>query len=68
MPASPLSRRTILRGLGATIALPLLDVMSPTLVAQTQSSVGRLAYLYFPNGIPRGSWHPKKNRPRRANS
>ena len=63
MPARPLSRRTILRGLGATIALPLLDVMSPSLAAQTQSSVGRLAYLYFPNGIPRGSWHPEKTGP-----
>ncbi len=58
MPARPLSRRTILRGLGATIALPLLDVMSPALAAQTPNGVRRLAYLYFPNGIPRGSWHP----------
>ena len=63
MPARPLSRRTILRGLGATIALPLLDVMSPALAAQTPSGVGRLAYLYFPNGIPRGSWHPQKTGP-----
>ena len=59
MPASHLSRRTILRGLGATIALPLLDVMSTALTAQTQCGGGRLAYLYFPNGIPRGSWHPQ---------
>jgi len=64
MPLAPLSRRTVLRGLGATIALPLLDIMSPALAGSAPSaksaSAGarRLAYLYFPNGIARGSWHP----------
>ena len=60
-----LSRRTVLRGLGATVALPLLDVM-PTFATGLGESgqpaaaagVNRLAYLYFPNGIPRGIWYP----------
>ena len=69
MTARRLSRRTLLRGLGATIALPLLDVMRPAAAgaagAATQAAGGaasarRLAYLYFPNGIARGSWHPAK--------
>ena len=69
MPALPsrhLSRRAVLRGLGATVALPLLDV-TPTwasgLAGARQTSVtgvNRLAYLYFPNGIPRGIWYPKE--------
>lgn len=49
-----LSRRTILRGLGATIALPLLDAMVPALsaVAKTAASpVSRIGFLYLPNGV-----------------
>ncbi len=66
MTAPRISRRTLLRGLGATIALPLLDVMRPAAAgAATQAAGGaasarRLAYVYFPNGIARGSWHPAK--------
>ncbi len=61
MTARRISRRTLLRGLGATIALPLLDVMRPAVAgAAAAASARRLAYLYFPNGIPRGSWHPAK--------
>ena len=68
MPARQVSRRTILRGLGATIALPLLDVMPPAVAAQAPAGPAtagarRLAYLYFPNGIARGSWHPEKTGP-----
>ena len=66
-----ISRRTVLRGLGATMALPLLDIMHPASVfgggAQAApgatASARRLAYLYFPNGIPRGSWHPARPDP-----
>ena len=54
-----ISRRTVLRGLGAAVALPLLDAMSPLGRAQARP-VNRLAYLYFPNGIPRGAWHPER--------
>ena len=47
-----LPRRTFLRGLGATMALPLLDSMVPTFsaLAATKSPV-RLGYMYTPNGI-----------------
>ena len=55
-----LSRRTVLRGLGATVALPLLDVMSPIIGQAAAEPIKRLAYLYFPNGIPRGTWYPSK--------
>ena len=54
-----LSRRTVLRGLGAAISLPLLDLMSP-LGRASAPPLNRLAYLYFPNGIPRGTWHPEE--------
>jgi len=47
-----LPRRTFLRGLGATMALPMLDSMVPALSALTPSkSPVRLGYVYTPNGI-----------------
>ena len=61
-----LSRRAVLRSLGATVALPLLDVMPifDSVVGATSqglsSGITRLAYLYFPNGIPRGIWYPEE--------
>jgi len=47
-----LPRRTFLRGLGATVALPLLDSMVPTVSAAGASAPPvRLGYVYTPNGI-----------------
>ena len=49
-----LPRRTFLRGLGATMALPLLDSMVPPLSALAQRRRRppmRLGYVYTPNGI-----------------
>jgi hypothetical protein len=47
-----LPRRTFLRGLGATLALPLLDSMAPRVSAVGPSaSPVRLGYFYTPNGI-----------------
>ena len=44
----PLPRRTVLRGLGATIALPLLDAIGPSVfVAGWSRSRGRLALPEF---------------------
>ena len=62
MTSSRISRRTMLRSLGAAVALPALDVMSPISLRaeKAQSRVNRVAYFYFPNGIPRGIWHPTK--------
>jgi hypothetical protein len=56
----PLDRRTVLRGLGATIALPFLDVMSPVrLSAAAATPPMRMAFVYVPNGIIHKSWLPQ---------
>lgn len=56
-----ISRRTMLRGLGAAVSLPLLDVMvGPSAkAAAKQSPATRLAYLYIPNGVAEGAWQPE---------
>lgn len=56
-----LDRRTFLRGMGATVALPLLDAMIParTLLAFTAARpVPRLAFVYFPHGAIMDEWTP----------
>ena len=48
-----LPRRTFLRGVGATLALPLLDAMVPALSAAARTAanpVRRLGFIYFPHG------------------
>jgi hypothetical protein len=52
-------RRTFLRGLGATIALPMLDSMVPALAATVGQSPCRMAFVYFPNGVQMDSWVPQ---------
>ena len=54
-----ISRRTMLKGVGASMALPLLDVMVPNASANTTLAPRRTAYLYFPNGVATGCWHPE---------
>ena len=57
-----LSRRTVLKGAGATIALPLLDAMIPagTAFAQTAAAPAtRLGFIYFPHGALQDEWQPK---------
>ena len=57
-----LSRRTFLRGLGATLALPLLDAMFPALSAMAATSVSpvrRLGFVYIPMGANIAEWTPK---------
>jgi len=54
-----IDRRTFLRGMGATVALPLLDAMIParTLMAFTAAkAVPRLAFVYFPHGAVMHEW------------
>jgi hypothetical protein len=54
-------RRTVLRGIGATLALPLLDCMIPALKAAAQTAakpVNRLGVVYLPNGIRMEHWTP----------
>jgi hypothetical protein len=56
-----LSRRTVLRGMGATMALPLLDAMIParTLLAQTAAKpTPRLGFVYVPHGAIMNKWTP----------
>jgi hypothetical protein len=56
-----ISRRTILRGLGAAVSLPLLDAMIPALTASVQTpgrAVRRLGVVYHPNGVIYDQWLP----------
>ena len=56
-----LPRRTILRGLGATLALPLLDSMVPALTAIAQTPARaplRFGVVYVPNGMVMQEWTP----------
>ena len=55
-----ISRRTILRGLGAAIALPCLDVMEPVSASATITPTMRVAYLYIPNGVADGAWGARR--------
>ena len=57
-----LPRRTFLRGVGATLALPLLDGMVPALSplrASAAAPVKRLGVVYVPNGIVMNQWTPE---------
>jgi hypothetical protein len=52
-------RRTFLKGVGATLALPLLDGMVPAMAAVGDSKrVNRLSFVYVPNGIIMDKWTP----------
>ncbi|MDA7881361.1 DUF1552 domain-containing protein [Akkermansiaceae bacterium] len=57
-----LSRRTFLRGAGATVALPLLDAMIPSATASAKTAakpVKRLGFTYMPMGCDITRWTPK---------
>jgi hypothetical protein len=57
-----LPRRTVLRGLGATVALPLLDAMFPAFSLRGRaagSPVHRFQAFYVPNGMAMEYWSPK---------
>ena len=56
-----LPRRTVLRGLGAAVSLPLLDAMVPPLTALRRTpaqSPLRFGAVYVPNGVIPGQWLP----------
>ena len=63
-----MSRRTMLRGLGTAIALPVLDAMIPTRLFSAESKEAakaatppkRIAWIYVPNGIHMPYWTPSK--------
>src|SRR5215831_18421889 len=56
--AKSLSRRTVLRGIGASLALPFLDAMVPSARAATKP-VRRFLTFYVPNGMAMEYWSPK---------
>jgi hypothetical protein len=53
-----LPRRTFLRGLGTTVALPLLDAMVPPLSAKAAKSTPRLGFVYVSNGVIQKDFRP----------
>jgi hypothetical protein len=59
-----ISRRTVLRGLGACVALPLLESMLPTFAiagsaaAKATEAPLRMAFVYVPNGVSMEGWTP----------
>ena len=61
-----LPRRTVLRGLGAAVALPLLDAMVPAATAAARTAaapIKRLGVFYVPNGMSMPYWFPKAEGP-----
>ena len=61
MSKKALSRRTVLRGLGATLALPLLDSMLPAFTAVAKAAAAptnRFGAMYVPNGMIMQNWSP----------
>jgi hypothetical protein len=56
------SRRTVLKGVGAAIALPLLDAMNPASTAWAQTPAAavpkRFAFIGFPHGAIMDKWSP----------
>jgi Protein of unknown function (DUF1552) len=53
-----MQRRTLLKGLGASLALPMLDSMIPALSAQAPATP-RLGWVYVSHGIIFDQWKPK---------
>lgn len=53
-----LPRRTFLRGMGASVALPMLDAMLPAFGADAASPTPRLGFVYVGNGIVHENWRP----------
>ncbi len=56
-----LSRRTLLRGVGAGVALPLLDAMIPAATALANTAAkpqARMGFIFFPHGAVMDRWTP----------
>ena len=61
-----LPRRTFLKGLQATLALPLLDAMIPAMTALAQTparSIRRIGYVFIPMGCDHARWTPEGRGP-----
>ena len=58
-----LDRRTVLRGMGFAITLPLLDAMIPAATALANTAAAprpRIGFTYFPHGAVQARWQPKE--------
>src|SRR5262245_9648546 len=61
-----LSRRTLLKGIGVGVALPLLDSMVPaqTPISHTSAAaLRRFGFIYIPHGAVMDQWTPSSDRP-----
>ncbi|MGB1708648.1 MAG: DUF1552 domain-containing protein, partial [Rubripirellula sp.] len=63
----PLTRRSLLRGTGAALALPWLEAMTQTKARASERDDGstsdapiRMAALFVPNGVRQDQWTPKE--------
>jgi hypothetical protein len=64
MDVLPVSRRTVLRGLGAAVALPWLETLAaPVLASSPAAPPRRMAFIYVPNGVILPDWTPKTEGP-----
>jgi len=55
-----MSRRTLVRGMGVTLGLPLLDSMFPAFGQNKVKPASRFQAIYVPNGMAMEYWSPKK--------
>src|SRR5437762_1295298 len=58
-----IARRTFLRGAGVTLALPLLDAMSPAMAQTAVQPKTRFVGIFFPHGMAPGHWEPQVEGP-----
>lgn len=58
-----LDRRTVLRGVGAALALPWLQAFAPRPAAAGEDAPIRLAFLFAPNGVNPAAWFPAREGP-----
>src|SRR3954471_12726923 len=59
MTMQPISRRTLLRGIGAAVAVPWLESMAPAFASTPEAFPTRLGFIYTPNGKNMDDWTPK---------
>ena len=64
--ARGISRRTVLRGLGTSLALPFLEAMTPAVAAAESVAGGsaapvRMAFCFVPNGVNLKNWGPERS-------
>ena len=63
--SQPIHRRTVLRGLGAAISLPVLEAMFPfnAFAQSLKARPTRMAFIFAPNGVDIANWMPAAEGP-----